>query len=55
MPLTSKRKRNVFRKVTGTTEDIFLAMVSANGVRKNRSAQELLSGVATLEDLFNHD
>lgn len=50
-----ERKIRVFHDTTGVKEEIFLAMVSANGVRKNVYAKELLSGVATLEDLFNHD
>lgn len=50
-----ERKVRVFKEVTGTKEDIFLAMVAANGVKKTLYAQELLSAVVTLEDLFNHD
>ncbi len=49
-----ERKIRVFKEVTGTTKDIFLVMISANGVKKTAYAQELLSAVVTLEDLFNH-
>ncbi len=50
-----ERKVRVFKDRTGATEDIFLAMVAANGVKKTAYAKELLSAVVTLEDLFNHD
>lgn len=50
-----ERKRRVFKETTGVEEELFLALVSANGVRRNVYSKELLSGIATLEDLFNHD
>ncbi len=49
------RKIRVFKKVTGTTEDVFLAMVAANGVKKTAYSEEMLSAVVTLEDLFNNN
>ncbi len=47
------RKKEVFKKKTQTDKDIFFAMVSANGIRKTIYSDELISAVATLEDLFN--
>lgn len=46
------RKIEVFKEKTGTVKDVFLAMVSANGVKKTAYAEQLLSAVVTLEDLF---
>ncbi|MDF1795351.1 MAG: ATP-binding protein [Coxiellaceae bacterium] len=45
-------KVDVFRKVTGTKKQIFIAMISANGVKNNKYSKELLSATVTLEDLF---
>jgi len=47
-----RRKVDVFRKVTGTKKQIFIAIISANGVKRNKHSNELLSGVVTLNDLF---
>lgn len=48
------RKIAVFKEQTGTKKDVFLAMVAANGVKKTAYAEQLLSAVVTLEDLFNN-
>lgn len=42
-----------FQKTTKTRKQIFLAMISAHGIINNQYANELLSGVATLDDLFS--
>lgn len=47
-----KRKIEIFKKVTSTNKQIFIAMISANGVKKNKYSEELLSCVVTLDDLF---
>ncbi len=47
-----KQKADVFKNVTGTDKQIFIAMISANGVKQNKYAKELLDGVVTLDDLF---
>jgi uncharacterized protein len=47
-----RQKADVFKKRTGTQKQIFIAMISANGVKKNKYSEELLSGVVTLDDLF---
>lgn len=45
-------KIEVFKKVTGTNKQIFLAFISANGLKKNKYSDELVSGVVMLDDLF---
>ena len=47
-----RRKVEIFRNVTGTKKQIFISMISANGVKKNKHSEELLSGIVTLDDLF---
>lgn len=47
-----KNKRSVFIKVTRTRGQVFMAMISAGGVKKNKYSDELLSGIVTLDDLF---
>jgi uncharacterized protein len=42
----------IFKKITHSTKQIFTVMISANGVKKNKYSEELISGVVTLEDLF---
>jgi deoxyadenosine/deoxycytidine kinase len=47
-----QRKIDVFVKYTKTKKQIFMAMISANGLKQNQYAAEMISAVATLEDLF---
>ncbi len=42
----------VFKNSTKTHKQIFLALISANGVQSNQYSNELLSGTVVLEDLF---
>lgn len=49
-----KQKVDVFIKVTGVKKQIFIAMISANGIKKNKYSAELVSGIVTLEELFKH-
>ena len=45
-------KREVFTRNTRTKKQIFIAMIASNGVRDNLYADDLISGVVTLDDLF---
>lgn len=47
-----QRKLAIFKKITGTSKQLFLVMICANGLKKNKYSEELISGVVTLEDLF---
>jgi len=45
-------KIKVFKEKTKTTKQIFISMISANGVKQNIYAKELIDSVVTLDDLF---
>lgn len=45
-------KVKVFKAKTRTKKQIFIAMISANGIQPTIYSEELISGVVTLEDLF---
>ncbi len=47
-----KRKEEVFREQTRTNKQIFLAFVSANGIKNNYYAEGMIDGVVILDDLF---
>lgn len=47
-----QRKIAVFKEQTKTKKQIFLALISANGVKNNYYAEDLFSGIVTLDDLF---
>jgi len=47
-----QKKLKIFKKVTRTNKQLFIALISANGVKKNKYSDELVSGVVTLDDLF---
>ncbi len=47
------RKARVFKEKTRTPKAIFWALVSASGVKKTLYSEEMISGVASLDDLFN--
>lgn len=47
-----KNKIDVFVKTTKTTKQIFLTMISANGVKRTIYLEDMVTGVVTLEDLF---
>lgn len=47
------RKMDVFKSVTKSKKPIFLALISANGVKPNRYSAQMLAGVVTLEDLMS--
>jgi hypothetical protein len=46
------QKIEVFRENSGTKKQLFLAMISAHGIKQTMYSEEMLTGVATLEDLF---
>ncbi len=47
-----QRKNDVFIEKTGTKKQIFISIISANGVKPNQYSRELISSVVTLKDLF---
>lgn len=50
-----KQKIDVFKKVTRTKKQLFLALISASGVKQSSYSRELLSGVVTSADLFEKE
>ena len=47
-----KHKIEIFKERTHTNKHIFLAIISANGLKQNEYSKELVSKVITLDDLF---
>lgn len=47
-----RRKARVFREVTGTRKNLFLTMVTAEGLRDSPLARELVASSVTLDELF---
>ena len=47
-----RRKADVLQAQTGTHKQLFWVLISANGVKNNFYAEDFLSGIVTLEDLF---
>jgi uncharacterized protein len=47
-----KRKVAVFKQVTGTQKQLFVAIISAKGLKKNKYATELIDQIVVLDDLF---
>lgn len=48
------QKVSVFKERTHTNKQIFIAFISANGVKNNYYADELITSIITLSDLFNY-
>jgi len=46
------RKIAVFRKITRINKQIFIVMISANGLKKTIYSEEIINNIITLEDLF---
>jgi len=46
------RKMEVFRKQTRTKKQLFLTMITANGLKPTIYSEELIAGQVSLEDLF---
>ncbi len=47
-----KRKINVFKEQTRTKKQLFLAFISANGLKNNYYSEEMVNGIVTLDDFF---
>lgn len=47
-----KRKRDIFKTTTKTKKEVFMALISANGVTENQYFHEIISGLMTLDGLF---
>lgn len=47
-----QRKIKVFKEKTRTKKQLFMALISANGVKDSMYSEELISGIVTLDDLF---
>jgi len=49
---TLAKKLDVFKNKTKTKKQLFVVLISANGLKKNQYSNQLISGLVTLEDLF---
>lgn len=47
-----KRKMPVFQKHTKTKKQLFITLISAMGIKNNYYAEDICSGLVTLDDLF---
>jgi hypothetical protein len=47
-----QRKIDVFKAKTKTTKDIFVAFISASGLKHSLYSEDIVSATATLDDLF---
>ena len=45
-------KIDIFKKITKTNKQIFLAMISASGIKNTMYSDEIVDGLVTLDDLF---
>lgn len=48
-----KRKLDIFKQKTKTKKQLFLVMVSANGLKPTMYSEAMIDGTATLKDLFS--
>lgn len=46
------QKTSVFKEITATNKQIFVAIISANGIKPNSYSREYIDGVVELNDLF---
>ena len=49
---TLNTKVDIFKKKTQTKKQVFIALISANGIKQNQYSNEGITGVVTLNDLF---
>ena len=49
---TLKRLMEVYRIVTRSKKQLFIAMIAANGLHQNTYSKELVISVVTIENLF---
>src|SRR3989338_892930 len=47
-----RKKIDIFKMVTRTNKQIFIAMITANGVKENQYSKDLIVTTVTLDDLF---
>lgn len=47
-----RQKMVTFQRVTGTEKQLFLVLITANGLKANRYSDELIDQVVVLDDLF---
>lgn len=47
-----EKKVTVYKKITKTTKQIFLSMISASGIKHSERSAKLISNVVTLDDLI---
>lgn len=47
------QKLNIFKKITKTNKQLFIAMISANGLKKTIYSEDMVDGVVTLDELFS--
>ncbi len=50
-----KQRIMVFKEITRTKKQIFLAVISANGLKRNMYSDEMVDGAARLDDLFKEE
>ena len=50
-----KQKIDVFKKITKTKKHLFLSVISASGVKQTIYSEEIINGLATLNDLFTDE
>lgn len=50
-----KAKEEIYRKITRTGNQIFIALISANGLKENKHSEEIIQAVVTLDDLIAND
>lgn len=48
-----KRKIDVFKEQTRTKKQLFLTFISVNGIKNNYYAEDMISGIVTLDNFFN--
>jgi predicted AAA+ superfamily ATPase len=49
-----ERKIKIFKEHSKINKNIFLAMITSEGLKKNRYSEELITGKVTMNDLFLH-
>lgn len=49
------KKISIFKKATKTRKQIFLTMISANGLKQTIYSEDMVNGLVTLKDLFLQD
>ena len=47
-----RKKIDIFKMVTRTNKQIFIVMITANGVKENQYSKDLIVATVTLDDLF---